>query len=245
MSFKDQDIFIKRRRNLLMGGGVSGPAGDPFYGDVLFLLNGQNAITKDNGPLDRPMVNNVPPLFLNSDQTLFGFPTYTNMPDAAGWLNLTGDIYLSQALLNNAFTLEGFLWLDAPDAGDGRIFSVNRFQAAFDVANVFTVACVDIGAGSYTLAGGAVTPGAWFHFAFMRKKLGAVDVLELCVGGLLTDTSTPFGPALNVGNYPGFDRVMGYNSLGSTCRFSNMRFTNNVARYTAPFAPPSAPFPTF
>ena len=91
--------------------------------------------------------------------------------------------------------------------------------------------------GGFALITGALSLNTWTHVALTR----ASGVWRIFVDGTLqAGTYTSFGNLTRTVARLGMDWATLYGMNGY---FDDYRITNNVARYTANFTPPTAPFP--
>jgi hypothetical protein len=221
------------------------PATDPFWGDVLFLLNGQQTLTTDSGPLNKALSTSGTPT-LDAGVMLFGYPTYLIDLGVAERIYLTaGDAYIVSACTDVEWCFE--FWIRPTGANsDERFCSFGSWDASWS-SDGSLAAHVVLNSTTYsaTTATGVVPADTWSHVAFVRDKTdGTFDYLKLYVNGVLKATSAAISKSYTV--YPGASLgwLLGFNAFGAAGYFSNERFTANHARYYSDFTPPTAPFPT-
>ena len=165
--------------------------------------------------------------------------------------------YLSAGILEDwtflndgtAFTVEAFV--------RGSVFSGNRVIASTIVnsSSVGIFLSVNSGKASFRIARGStgnfalslegdtvLSVDTWHHLAFV---LTAEGVGAIYVNGTLEDSGTASSFSLSRPSYP---LAIGANpniSLFFNGYIDDLRITKGVARYTANFTPPTAPFPDF
>lgn len=250
-----------------------GAAGDEFIGDVIFLASfdggsgetftpeiGPNFEWWKNGSGTQPTdydgkVDTAEDKFGGVDTAALYMKETAGAP-SAGWQTVsattTGDFYLP-----GDFTIEGhfkyttcatdFHMLSLWD------FTTRMWRLYIDLGQRVNFTMSTTGSDSVgifnqeTVGGAGMTVGQWYHIAICREGNnwhcfvdGAyTDGPDL---GTKTQAVTPFNatsPYLCIGE-PG--RNDGAGAIEGWV--DNLRVTKGVARYTAPFTPPSAPFPT-
>lgn len=228
--------------------GAPSGSGDPFFSNVSVLLH------CDPTPNPNEFIDSS-----SSPKSIFSTGTIsTSSPKfGAGCGNIAADQIVrvfgaAPVIGNDDFTLEFFMDPDAAastpwcplfqlgaDATDGMLgmvrvsnsLPIQLQQDYYDAANGgFQVAAVS----------GTVPSGAWTHIAVSRQS----GVLRVFVDGVLgLEKTGGAGSFLGGGTLTMFNRSFGGNPLRG--RFDEVRMTLGVARYTANFTPPSAPFPDF
>lgn len=97
--------------------------------------------------------------------------------------------------------------------------------------------------GAVAIALGTVTTSQWYHIAIAKQGSATKGFIDGTQGGSTYVDSTPHTSGTNL--------FIGQNSVNlATPQFFNgyiddLRITKGVARYTANFTPPAAPFPDF
>lgn len=231
------------------GGGLGavrpGGEADPYFSSVSLLLhmdgaNGSTTFT-DSGPSPKTVTANGNAQ-ISTAQSKFG--------GASGLFDGTSD-WLSIA--NNSafgfgtgdFTIEAHIYISG---GQGTDRGITDFRASIgsDVGTFF----VDGPAGNKLAfwygtklggSGASLSTSTWYHAALCRAS-GTIRCFLSGVVDWSSTASVDFGSSrpLGVGGAvytasPGSSSFNGY--------IDNVRITKGVARYTANFTPPSAPFP--
>lgn len=228
----------------ITAGGVSagGGGGDPYWANVSLLMHmdgsdGSTTFT-DSSPEGHTVVANGDAK-ITTAQSRFGsasgafnasLSSYLSAPDDASLVFGTGD-----------YTVEGF----------ARFNSVNAFRRIFSTTTgAFAPECLIVrltstsrifaygGDGSGLTSTTVITTDAWYHIAVTREG----STLRLFVNGVLEASETITSDTTQALRFFG-----GYYTVGSAEFMSGwmdeVRVTKGVARYTADFTPPDAPFP--
>jgi hypothetical protein len=221
---------------------ASGGATDPFFGNVLILLNGQSTVTKDSSSYDRTLTASAD---LSSSVTLFDFPTYQIDEASGDQVRIASDSFFNTESSNKEWCLE--VWARFGGQGeDERFCSFGQFELRYYSDGKVAATCYDIANNSYTVfsAPSTCTTEVWYHLLFCRDKSDATfDYLKLYVDGTLASTSQSINKPSSLPTSEGFGRLLGYFANGSWGHFSNLRFTVDTAREYGNFTRPSAPFP--
>lgn len=218
--------------------------GDQHWGNVLFLLNGQDIVTKDAGPLNLTL-GNTGAMALDATRPLFGFPTYRSAGvNSSSRLQMTSDGVFADAIGNDEWCWDG--WVRADTGNNGlalRFFYFGQWIGSRSSAGAYEFTSV-IGGTSRTIAAQAIScpDESWLYFKFCRDKADPVfDYTRVYVNNILADTSSGFSKSNAVATGDTFGWLMGYNgAIGGN--FSNFRFTKGTSRIGESL--PTAPFPT-
>jgi hypothetical protein len=231
---------------------ISAKYKDPDYANVSLLLhgngtNGSTTIT-DNSPTPKT-VTAVGNAQISTAQSRFGGASLLFDGSGDGAIISTGltDFTMSA----NTYTLEAWI---RPSAVTGFKPIINIAAAnieffgliylALSGSNVAWGTRNDTGSGfpSLFLTGGAVSANTWYHVALSVNSGSARAFLD---GTQIGTTTTFTAPAFTVTG-------VGVGALGNQFNISSdsfngyiddLRITKGVARYTANFTPPAAPFP--
>jgi hypothetical protein len=222
------------------------PVTDPYWADVILLLNAQSTISTDASSFVNTMTPNGGAT-INSVQPLFSLPTYS-IPDDGNSSRLTMDNnFFASQLTNNEWCVETWIYPTATNAADGKFSSFGGISLKRTTAGMLQAPCI-IGGGSYTAssASGAFSLNTWTYLTLVRDNTTdpTFGFLRLFINGNLVGSSTGFIKASSMDTASSFGWILGYNDTGSFGYFSNFRVTKNHARYYTNFTPPSAPFPT-
>ena len=230
--------------------GVSAPA-DPYFNNVSLLLHGDGAdgstTIVDSSP--RPK---TPTIFgnarISTAQNKFG-PSSLVGGSAPDFIWGTNRIQYSPGVDfqygTGDFTVE--YWVYPFSQGVGKIIytqaagGVNYFMTGITNANLPYFIFALTGGGTL-VTGPVLFMNTWSHFAAVRHQ-GVAVVYTNGVGG------TPQNCAQNFNNVTYPPNIGGYEHAPSTEPMrgyvDEFRITKGVARYTANFTPPAAPFPDF
>ena len=219
---------------------------DPFRSQVSLLLhgdgvNGSTTIT-DNSPTPKT-VTAVGNAQISTAQSKFGGSSIAFDGNGDGLFVAAGNQEFN--LSSGNWTVEVWVYFNT--------FSINTdphvFQISTDAANRYVVyrdastgklSFVTVNNNIFTFSNSTTspTPNTWYHVAISR--LGTTSTLF--INGVAEATnSQPInsGTLLEIGfisiNTPNQFRLNGY--------IDDLRITKGVARYTANFTPPAAPFP--
>ncbi|WP_101048668.1 LamG domain-containing protein [Macromonas nakdongensis] len=224
------------------GGGA--PAGDPHFANVSLLLhmdgtNGSTTFT-DSSPTPKTVTANGNAQ-ISTAQSRFG--------GASGLFDGAGDFlgYNGLALGTQDVTIEA--WARFNSVSGVRPIASSRLNNGNSTA--YWMLYVEDGilkfqtrVGTQYIASStaSISTGVWYHLAATRTS----GVLRVFVGGIVGGTTANDGFA----NITENSIAVGlFNFSGFVSYFSghidDLRRTDGVARYTANFTPPIAPFPNF
>jgi hypothetical protein len=212
--------------------------GDPYFSNVSLLLhgngtNGSTTIT-DSSPSPKT-VTAVGNAQISTAQSKFG--------GASIAFDGTGDYLTINAQLLNApvWTIE--TWFYPTNLSSNNVLfaqygtGTTSDRTVFGVQANGSVWIFNGSQGSDTSSAGLVTINSWHHIAFVRTSSTTVTAF---LNGTQAVQKTNFnGPRQTntwIGGYEILDQfIFGY--------LDEIRVTSNIARYTANFTPPDAPFP--
>ena len=209
---------------------------DPVFNNVSLLLhgngtNGSTTIT-DSSPSPKT-VTPVGNAQISTAQSKFGGSSI--LLDGTGdTLNMAESISFADS---ESFTLECFLYKNV--GGYGNVFGGGP-QIGYDLSaspgtSTGTIYMYFAGGFGVVASGTAVTLNTWNHLAWTREG----STCRAFVNGVLQGSGT----RSNAFNFS----VIGASGSGSTEAVNgyidDLRVTKGIARYTANFTPPTAPFP--
>ena len=217
-------------------------AGDFDFANVSLLLNmqgthGSTAII-DSGPLGL------------TPSATGGATLSTSFAPVPGGssLKITGSGSQLQYATNSAWepttealTIEAIFMLPAIGGGRTLLSTYREGDAGFILNATGSSLALNLSGDGVDISGGTLTAGVWHHAAFSGEPGSYKLFLDgTQVGSTYTGTvKLPSGRPLSVGGfiYRGawYDLLNGY--------IAGVRVTKGVARYTAGFTPPDAPFP--
>jgi len=221
-------------------------SGDPDFADVSLLLHldGTNGSTTFTDTSSSPKtVTAVGSAQISTAEAKFGQSlllndanTYTNYlttPNNAGFQMSTGD-----------FTLEAWIYLISKPRNTAGILSSG--SASFgDNGGYFVVDSsnrIQLGIPGFAVFGGTISTGQWYHVAGTRSG----TTTRIFIDGTLTSTGTSDSNSYNFSKDNLLIGRNGWDGSGSQAfhgYIDDVRITKGVARYTATFTAPTAPFP--
>jgi hypothetical protein len=223
---------------------------DPFRSDVLVLLHGYGANNSttitDNSPSPKTatavngakIVTGVADPFGNSTRGVMSFTASTSsrveLPKGTVW-NLPGN-----------FTIEFWAQQGAISGGLDSMFEFGSISSAGDLgllyragdAKIFMATTQEPMSGTFNF-----TLNLWLHWACVRNG----STVTIYRDGVSVTSKTRTGTLTNVNGAQAGGIYLG-DSIHAPGRawngyISDLRITKDVARYTANFTPPTAPFP--
>lgn len=211
---------------------------DQDYRNVSLLLhgngaNGSTTIT-DSGPTPKT-VTAVGDAKISTAQSKFGGSSIA-FDGSGDYLTIN-----SQLLNNSIWTIESWFYLT--NLSNNNIvfaqYGVGSLadRSVFGVQSNGSVWIFNGAQGSNTSSAGLVTTGNWYHIAFVRTN--ATTVTAFLNGTQVAQKTNFSGPVATntwIGGYEGLDQF----TFGN---LDEVRVTAGVARYTANFTLPTAPFP--
>ena len=211
---------------------------DPIFNNVSLLLhgngtNGSTTIT-DSSPSPKTVTPAGNAQISTAIADPFGSSTGVIAFDGAGdYLSTTLPIFGV-----NDFTIES--WVRFTSFANYRMFYDSRINDPDSLGFVWGTNAAGqlfIYQGGFVLTTGALSLNTWTHVALTR----ASGVWRIFVNGTLqAGTYTSFGNLTRTAARLGIDWATLYGMNGY---FDDYRITNDLARYTANFTPPTAPFP--
>jgi hypothetical protein len=229
--------------NVSLGGGSPPPSGDPYFSNVVLLLqdgftdlsNSSHTVTNTNVSTS---YTQVPVSGMASSWQFGGSANYVTVSDSPD-LTLPGD-----------FTMEGWLWHDSTNGQSyPNVFCIGTYNAAdsFGIEHENYVNPTTygryLGSGWRTGTSPQAGDDKWIHFCYQRSGTSVVNFLN----GVpwYTDTSSL---SINATSTLGirFGQLVGYATSSNWKGYmAGIRLTKGVARYaSAGFTPPTAPHPT-
>jgi hypothetical protein len=224
------------------------PAGDPFFfSNVSLLLHGDgpngSTLIRDSSSrmntvtaVGNAQISTAQSKFGGASIALDGNGDYCTCPN-----NVNFD------LSSNDFTIEFWVYFNSVAARQALITytsgTANQNQIAFDV-ELFNASFrgffVSADISTFTVTNDTVAiANTWYHIAFAKNN-GNLCLYVDGIGGSVVSgnaaINNPAGRLLSIGSY--FANVLPTNGY-----IDDLRITKGVARYTANFSPPTAPFP--
>lgn len=223
------------------GGGVAAaaPPNDPFLADVVALLHfdgpdGSTTFTDFTGKtwsaVGNAQLDESRWKFNNSSLQLDGSGDYLTSASSADFAFGTGD-----------FTVEGFVRINSSSNFVFFATSESTANAGFVIfaKNLNfsgVVRFFDFVTNSGTNGTANLAVGTWYHLAVVRASGVITFYVDGVASGSFANTSNfSAGAQPRIGGYSPNSQANGH--------IDEVRITKGVARYTANFAPPTAPFP--
>lgn len=227
--------------NNLTGFGAMGGAGDPFVGNVSLLLHcdGANGSTSFPDAVGLNTMSVAGSASVSTSQSKFGGASLSTN-GGAGYIFAPG-ANASFVFGSGDFTIE--CWIYPSALGLVGIMGVAGSSAANVPFDLFMNGSslngrVSDGAAFSSVGGGTIVTAAWQHVAMSKQA----TTLRLFLNGSLVNTnnSAPATIANNAGSNQ--FRVGGIVAGNLNGFIDEVRITKGIARYTASFTPPDAPF---
>lgn len=208
---------------------------DPYFANVSVLLhgdgtNGSTAIVDSSSNSAAITVN--APAAISTAQSKFGGSSML-FTDVAS-VNYT----IPTAFYSSDFTVEAWVYASSWAGGEGLIFTNATSHSIGLYPTTSPNFLLRYYGDNYPYATIAlfhqtlIAPGAWYHVAACK----ASNVVSLYINGIKSTTTDTEAHVLNIagttittGKFPGY--------------VDDLRITAGVARYSANFTPPTAPFP--
>lgn len=226
----------------------SAPASDPYWANVVSLLHfdGADASTtftdhagRSWGVGGQAQMDTAQSKFGGASGLFDGTTDYLNNTEFSafelGSGNFTIEFWIRTTQTTSYAALVGKSWVSAPWAGGWSIFLNGASSGPMQIW------CADFSTGSpfMTASGTGYRDGNWHHVAWVRN--GTSFVLYIDGVSVATATSSFAFAAANKAMVIGDDLT--FSGRGYNGHIDDFRFTKGVARYTAAFTPPTAPFP--
>jgi len=214
---------------------------DPFFNNVSLLLHGDGANGSTTIVDSSPSPKTVTPVGNAQISTAIVDPF--GRVDA-GVIELGPNGYAtapagsSFSFGTDDFTIETWVYRVTADSNNNAIWSNGSLQSgSFGFYILNNRLRADFYLGAAFVASSTLGLNQWYHIAFTRKG----DTFRWFLNGTVDHQSTP-GPQNNTSNLCELGRVWQTPS-NQLIYIDDFRITKGVARYTANFTPPTAPFP--
>lgn len=223
---------------------IGAQSGDPYWSNVVALLHmdgtdGSTTFIDERGhtftAAGNAQIDTAQSLFGGASGIFDGSGDFLSSPASTAWDISTGDWTIEMAVRWVAGANRG-LMCRRSGGTNGWALNIRSDGSVVLRANI---------AGTWSdawmpTAAGIVPTGTWTTIAFVR----AGDIFRIFVGGTQASTMTKSGAIDNessVALYIGTNNQSGEDYYNGW--LDEVRFTKGVARYTANFTPPDAPFP--
>jgi hypothetical protein len=212
---------------------------DPQFTSVSLLLHGNGSSIVDSSRFANA-ITNVNSVTQSTVQVKFGDKSLL-FNGSSNYLNLGSKPIFDLAA--GDFTVES--WIRPSTVSGFRTicgtWTNQQFALSLNGASVY-FSWFPASAGSSLVGGGTVVADTWQHVAVTRQGTSFRAFLD---GQLLqTATNTAIVPTLTANLFIGAYPDSGGNAAGFFNGYiDDLRITKGVARYTANFTPPTAPFP--
>jgi hypothetical protein len=218
----------------IIGGAGGGGGGDPFFANVRALLHldgtdGSIVFTDVKG---HAFTQTGPGVALSTVAPKFGSASakFTNADFIQAISNPDFNLPLQ-------FTIETWIKFDVITGNSRPVFRVRHNNGGIIFIDLYIASGGVLYLGHPTGNEPGPTPAinTWYHMAVTRDAAGTLTCwVNGVVGMAANDPTLPTGNcSVSVGN--AFGALVG--------NMDDFRYTVGVCRYTAPFAPPTAPFP--
>ena len=208
--------------------------GDPSFSNVSLLLhgngtNGSTTIT-DSSPTPSVITATGTAATISTAESKFGgtsifFPSgtgnYLDVPNAAKFS------------LGTTWTVE---WFGKTQGAYVAVWANSLFNTTGGIGIYYEDSSMRVRLGTTTFSFSTAIPADWHHFAVTCIN----EELRCFLDGSLLGTSSTSLSVSSGANY--IRRLPGFN-YGNAAYLDDLRITSGVARYTANFTPPDAPFP--
>jgi hypothetical protein len=225
-----------------------GPAGDPYWDDVVMLLTARDNVLEDASTLDEGItVRQGSVTYPNTTQTKYNSYSIFCPTSAARFevdSNATRDCDV-------VFTFEFWMRCDGttptttfacpmgPNSSQGNnsVYFVNGSNQSGRPRFEFTESYI-----SYNVHGSTMWDNQWHHIAMVRNT---DNIIRFYYDGVESATTRSSTTTLHFGTAPWL--IGGYRNLAGDNIWSgwidDIRLTKGVARYTTGFTPPAEAFP--
>jgi Concanavalin A-like lectin/glucanases superfamily len=220
-------------RDLGFVGGLGGADPDPYFANVSLLLHGNGvngSTTITDSSLSPKTVAAVGNAQISTAQSKFGGASIA-FDGSGDELTVTID---SINIGTSSYTVESWLYLNT--TFNFAFIGVNSNFYLITLGG--TLFLGDALVNNIQVSSSLLPVGAWFHKALSFDG----TTYRLFINGVLQGSSTTLLKNFNLGAIRIGAYLSGYALNGY---MDDLRITNGVARYTANFTPPTAPFPDF
>jgi hypothetical protein len=228
-------LWFQNEQSVAKRAGIWPSTGDDYWANVSLLLhmdgsNGSTSFTDSSSNnfaisvFGDAQVSTTDPKFGTGSLTLDGGGDYLRTPADTAFAFGTGD-----------YTVECWVYVNSGNGNDG-LFTFGD-QSTGLALSIFSGQWTLTNAGSGGNSMGSVTTGAWQHLAVTRSGTSwKMFVNGTQLGSTYTDSTNFTQNQLKIGYY--YDA-----GFAISARIDEFRVTKGVARYTANFTAPAAPFP--
>lgn len=235
--------FRRRPATAAASGGI-----DSFAKLMLHLNEANGATAFADSSLSPKAVTNVGGVVVGSNGSAKfgttsvlwagGSTSYLSLPDSADWVigagAMTCDFWAQSLIFGGNPDLSPIAWGQFTDANNYMLFygDTANFGFRLKIAGVFELS---------SLPANSRPNGTWFHYAIVKGWGGDNTSVAYCVNGVAIATFT------SLSAWPDFTGAfkIGYEDQNQTPfngYMQEFRWSKGIARWTANFTPPSAPY---
>ena len=224
------------------------PNTDPYYGYTVLLLHGDDTSFTDSSAYNVTMTATATPTTTTTYKFGTGSMAFPGTASTNIWLNTPSSV--AYAISTNNFTIE--FWIYLTSLGSTLAGVIGNVNGTFTAATNWAISQSATGVLNF-MAASAVTPSmstaalsinTWYHIAVVRNS----TTFYMFVNGVQVATYTSSAAVtaatantIYVGGYSQSTATAVARSIAGY--LDDVRITNGIARYTANFTPPTAPFP--
>jgi len=233
------------------GGGGSGGGGDPSFANVLLLLHGDgangSASILDSSPSARvvtptgAVLTTADKKYGSASVAFVGGNQFLLIPHHADFDFGSGDFTIETWALGDTVLGTSVIYNKQNTTNNPYQVQIRQIQVSGAVWRVDVLSYSSDGTTLTTLTGTInIAYYAWAHIAVVKQG----TTLRLFVDGAAAGSTTLPNIALCAPNtFPATVGAYSGGTFGFRGKLDDFRITKGVARYTAAFTPPAAPFP--
>ncbi|MEK7086203.1 MAG: LamG domain-containing protein, partial [Patescibacteria group bacterium] len=227
---------------------ASAAAYDPYFSNVVLLMHmdGTNGGTVFGDVKGHTVTTNgaaqlstAQSKFGGSSASFDGSTGYLTIPDSNDWYFGTGDFTIEYWVRFSVFSA-GLVYSNVGQGPDsGNYWSMVPFESGANDGWQFTVVTGGSILVNYYTPYSSIATDTWYHVAIVRNGtnfktyINGVETHAQTVSATLGDYAAPL--VIGARSFDYANKLNGY--------LDDIRITKGVARYTANFTPPTAPFP--
>ena len=225
----------------IIGGGGGGGGSDPFYAQVRALLHmdGADGSTVYIDEKGHNFANTGAGPTLSTSVKKFGTASF-HQPESSNFI--LSDLY-TEFTPPTQYTCEMWVYFEPPPqtVADTRTFAIlqtdggNKQPFQINLKTATSLLVVGLWGGPVINGVIPLALSTWHHIALTRNSS---NLVTLWVNGVADGSSTDATIFTGTGRF-----LIGNGAQPMRAFVDEFRFTSGVCRYTAPFIPPTAPFP--